>query len=208
MIAKCECEHCGTPIEFSTDEFLSGSQQACPACGAQTTLSVATPSKPAKPQPKEPAPPVALSSARIAVASSVFPPAAGSGSRLRLLNTFLLLAIGVELAYLAWPKPAVPARYDVEAFKWENDSGRHKSQYGGNTYQTMVTLLKFDGMSVEKSYPINAYGPEDVLDRIGDDGWQFVWTDGKNFLVQRPAGKWLYDSFIVFDQEDTNSPAK
>lgn len=54
MIAKCECEHCGTPIEFSTDEFLSGSQQACPACGGQMTLCVAKPSKPRAPLPKEP----------------------------------------------------------------------------------------------------------------------------------------------------------
>ena len=40
MIAKCPCEHCGVNIEFSTEEFLSGSSVPCPTCGKETTLSV------------------------------------------------------------------------------------------------------------------------------------------------------------------------
>lgn len=39
MIAKCPCDYCGVNIEFSTEEFLSGSSVPCPTCGKETTLS-------------------------------------------------------------------------------------------------------------------------------------------------------------------------
>jgi predicted nucleic acid-binding Zn-ribbon protein len=61
MIAKCPCEHCGENIEFSSDEFLSGSSVVCPHCGKETTLYVSVnPSAPkvrkllpAKPAPQQ-----------------------------------------------------------------------------------------------------------------------------------------------------------
>lgn len=42
---------------------------------------------------------------------------------------------------------------------------------------------------------------EDIFDRIGSDGWEFVWSDGKSFLVRRPEGKWKHSYFLVETQE-------
>jgi hypothetical protein len=53
MIAKCPCDHCGENIEFSSEEFLSGSSVVCPHCGKETLLCV---SRQAKPAPQSPAP--------------------------------------------------------------------------------------------------------------------------------------------------------
>jgi hypothetical protein len=48
MIVKCPCEHCEVNIEFSTDEFLSGSSIPCPTCGKETTLCVSPRAKQVK----------------------------------------------------------------------------------------------------------------------------------------------------------------
>lgn len=59
MIAKCACDHCGKNIEFSTEEFLSGSSIVCPHCGKETLLSVSPKSKPTASSPPQSAAPIA-----------------------------------------------------------------------------------------------------------------------------------------------------
>lgn len=49
MTAKCPCEHCGVNIEFSTEEFQSGSTVACPTCGKDTSLYISPQAKPPQP---------------------------------------------------------------------------------------------------------------------------------------------------------------
>lgn len=58
MITKSPCEHCGTDIEFATEDFVTDSYVSCPHCGEQTPLSLQTKTKIISPPPEpEPAPP-------------------------------------------------------------------------------------------------------------------------------------------------------
>lgn len=60
MIAKCPCDVCGENIEFSTDEFHSGSSYVCPHCQGQTVIFVSPKKKVPPSAPPPPPPPVAL----------------------------------------------------------------------------------------------------------------------------------------------------
>ncbi|MGB7749881.1 MAG: hypothetical protein WBN75_21640 [Verrucomicrobiia bacterium] len=46
----------------------------------------------------------------------------------------------------------------------------------------------------DKETPANV---EQVLNAIGQYGWELAWTDHQNFIVKRPAGIWKDGGFFV-----------
>ena len=209
MIAKCPCEHCGVNIEFATEEFLSGSSVPCPTCGKETLLSV---SHQAKPAPKPAAPVVAPPKNFIPDKKPVAPVSERVSTTaltaLLFLNLAATIAAGV-IIFLIWQRQSaapLKARYDVKEFTYT--SYTHKSEYSDKRYKTVLVQTRYNhdlnNWKGTDSEPEDAFDAVGVLDRLGGDGWQLVWSDGTRYIVQRPQGDWYHDSFRVEQMEETN----
>lgn len=210
MIAKASCQHCGVHIEFEAEN--DGEFVACPSCGQQTKLIVPS-SKPAAPktEPKPPPPPPKPEPPKNFLPDKK--PAASVRARvsttaltvLLFLNLAVTIAGGVFLLLIWQRVVAVPvkARYDVKEFTYT--SYTHKSEYSDKRYKTVLILNNYTrNFERTDERTEDAFDAAGVLDRLGGDGWQLVWSDGTRYIVQRPEGDWYHDSFSVELLEETN----
>ncbi len=81
----------------------------------------------------------------------------------------------------------------------------HKSEYSDKRYKTVLILNNYDrNFKRTDEQTEDAFDAAGVLDTLGGDGWQLVWSDGTRYIVQRPEGDWYHDSFLVEQMEETN----
>ena len=59
-------------------------------------------------------------------------------------------------------------------------------------------------MATEPARTNRVTGADQVLGEISRDGWQFVWTDGTNYLTRRADGDGRHAYFIVEYLPETN----
>ena len=50
------------------------------------------------------------------------------------------------------------------------------------------------------------YGIEDLLDTVGDEGWDLTWSDGTNFIFKRPADAWTNICLFTVVEKITSKP--
>jgi len=186
--AKCMCQHCDTPITFPVE--MAWQLVACPSCKLETRLFIA-------PQiPKLVQPPTTST------------PASASPRDLRqflfnilvilpciILIILLLIAncyIGIHLSRPTWD-------YGEFTFK-ESD----KQFYDEKDYKTKK-MTRYQRMLVRGGFTADsAYTATGVLNSLGYDGWELVWSDGTRYIVRRIKGNWSYDYFSISYQADTN----
>jgi hypothetical protein len=113
------------------------------------------------------------------------------------------------LIYLIWQRPVPqPPTWDVSEFEF---TGAHHDDDFDKTKTYNAVLILSSSHFINGEIQIKqdgeepAYGADQVLDRLGSDGWELAWSDGQRYIVKRPQGKWRHDFFEVEYQLDSNS---
>jgi hypothetical protein len=204
MDAKCNCNHCNQPISFPVEGV--GQTIACPHCGIETILFI----PPEPPKPKPPKNFIPATKLNDQIRKQKFYIRSPILTFLTFLNLLVALAIGVFI-FLIWQKqqqPPVPVRWDVSSFEFSAPFPH--DEFSSQKYKMMLRfgdLHGLDAASATTTTPEQEISADGILDRIGNDGWELAWTDGKTYIVKRPQGQWYHDYFEVFEQAETNRSA-
>jgi hypothetical protein len=121
------------------------------------------------------------------------------------IQTALLIGLlSISLATLAMilflrPAPVADStRWEYAEFEFDKPS-----HPGGADNQPVNACLIFYNRSetnefeLVKSEPQRMIDTAEVLSAIGQDGWEFVWTDGARFVVRRHSGQGQHFRFSV-----------
>jgi len=202
--AKCLCNHCSQPISFPAEGV--GTTIPCPHCGFDTILFI-------PPQPPKPESPKNFIPDK--------PPEPKIQKRTPLISTTALTALlflnlaatiaAVAFVYLIWKKqqqPPVPVRWDVKEFTFTGYS--HKDDLDDTkVWHAFLTFsdgsYENNNFTVKSDPPESAFDADEILDRIGNDGWELAWSDGTRYIVKRPQGNWRREFFDVTYKEETNT---
>lgn len=189
MIIQVQCEHCGGKFESDGQ----AQSEFCPRCGKETRIIVASRQPQTTPE-------------------SAPPPAAGRRAPMQFRDLIsvaslaLLLAIVGLLTTLVFrgQRTFAPAEFQYSTFRLDiNSFGKHTLSFGDFLESSNAPAPVGQG-------PFTFYSTSGLLNGIGRDGWDLVWTDGNNWVVKRVRGTGRHDFFAVdFTDLDalTNSTA-
>jgi hypothetical protein len=92
------------------------------------------------------------------------------------------------------PGPAAssaPVRWEYSSFSF------HEPDFKMLPGKMMVCYVEFSQGEGVWSGSNNVHKADSVLNQVADHGWELAWTDGRQFIVKRPAGAFTNGAFIV-----------
>ncbi len=121
---------------------------------------------------------------------------------IQAVQTALLAGIFILLLLLVVHRQGMAAvHYNYQEFTWPTNAGAFgtwdEDGVPYRMFQRWVDVGDPTGTrpkSVE-SFPVR--DPADAMESVGNDGWQFVWSDGVRYIMRRPDGHWGHDSFTI-----------
>lgn len=119
--------------------------------------------------------------------------AAFAGGFLSVLFAVLLLCWFVQ------PKTAPATRPEPVTFAYFSFNFPAGA---ANARLVLYARNKTDGIGIIPASTNNAPSAAAVLTALSAEGWQFAWTDGREYLLRRPTGNWPAAAFTV-DFEST-----
>jgi hypothetical protein len=62
----------------------------------------------------------------------------------------------------------------------------NRTEYGVKWFDYLL-IQRWNGHALDLTYSNSVNSAGDVLEAIGDHGWELAWTDGKTYIVKRPG---------------------
>lgn len=121
---------------------------------------------------------------------------------LALLATIaLILSHNQSAAGILPASPSPSTSSDASAWKYDDFKfeGSSTKEFSKILYANLVFYDYKEGAGLDtaptRTNRVNAVS--EIWERIGQDGWQFVWTDGTNCLTRRMEGLGKHAYFII-----------
>jgi hypothetical protein len=116
----------------------------------------------------------------------------------------ILAAIALILARSHESRDVPPApviQKDEPTWKYSLfEFGDGRTTESGRTLYAHLVFYDFKADKPFESEPTQTnrlIDAEELLNKIGEDGWQFVWTNGTNFITRRATGQGKHAYFTI-----------
>jgi hypothetical protein len=91
------------------------------------------------------------------------------------------------------PATAPPVKWEYSAFEYHDPD--YQSYPGNGNF----CYIEFSDGNYSWTGSNNLHDLDSLLNKIGGYGWDLIWSDGKKFVVKRPADAFTNGVFLVHE---------